>query len=85
MSTKADRAMCKDQAQYSRLQGLFQYLDRVAPDDIPAVLRKCTAVLSEDLDSGRLVLISAEDLADLEMAASPVMPDDHPVSIRNLR
>ena len=67
---------CKDLDQQRRLYDIFSRLERTSLLDLPAVIRKCSALLMAD----GLTIIDTETLEELEFQAGHYEPYNDPAN-----
>lgn len=70
MSVAESKTCCVSDAQYMRLQGIMETIEKTSPEDVIALMLKCTTMMSKDLRDGELVFLNAIDYKDLEDTAA---------------
>ncbi len=55
MSVAESKACCVSDAQYMRLQGIMATIEETSPEDVLALIQKCTTMMNKDLRDGELV------------------------------
>lgn len=70
MSVAESKVCCVSDAQYMRLQGIMETIEESSPEDVIALILKCTTMMSKDIRDGELVLLNATDYQELEDAAA---------------